>query len=379
MGRRFLILTAGYGEGHNSAARALREQAERRGDACHVHDLCREAMPLAFGWTRSAYLQIIGHWPWVWRALFDLADNIDTVGTPLPLRCIRKRLLALVASLRPDAIVCTFPLYALMLDEARERMRRQLPPYAVVITDSLAVSRSWVSSHPDLWLVTDERTRTRLLDTYGMAPERLGVSGFPVTDRFAPSFEGATWAEGEPFRVLYVPQGPLTTVKREIEAMTAASPSLCVTVVTGRKQHLFEQLKPYGSTFADSEGRRGRVSVLGWVDSMPQLMATHHLYVGKAGGASLHECYAACLPVAVNFFVPGQEEGNLELLLAEGCGCVCETPGELGRTLSRLLHAGGAGWKSLKTAMNTIRRRQGAERCWQLIDKAFFYDIPADR
>lgn len=364
--RRILLLTAGYGEGHNSAARALKEQGEARGYECFIHDLCHEAMPRAFRATKAAYLHIIGHWPWVWRALFDLADNMDTGGrTPALLADIRQRLLELMEALQPDAVVCTFPIYALMLDEARERMGRALPPHAVVITDSLAVSRSWVCSHPDLWLVTDESTRARLLDTYGLDPARMEVSGFPVSNRFAPSL--SSWSEGEPFRVLYVPQAAPAIVAWEMKAMLAAHPDVHLTVVTGKKRALFERLSGPCGVPATEAARR--VTVLGWVDTMPELMAAHHLYVGKAGGASMHECYAACLPALVNFFVPGQEEGNLELLLAEGCGRVAENPVELGGTLAGMLHGGAEGWSAMKTAMREVARRGGAERCWEFFEK----------
>lgn len=359
-GRRILLLTAGYGEGHNSAARALREEGERRGYECHVHDVCSEAMPRTFTWTRAAYLRLIARWPWVWRALFDLADNVEEDGrAPLVLNPVRKRLLELVDSLRPDALLCTFPLYGLLLDEASECSGHRLPPYAVVVTDSLAVSRTWVTAHPDVWLVTDGKTRERLLDTYGIDPARMEESGFPVSNRFVPSL--SSWAKGEPFCVLYVPQASPGEVLREMQAMLASHPDVCLTVVTGKKSGLFEHLT--------SRVHSTRVKVLGWVETMPELMASHHLYVGKAGGASMHECYAARLPVLVNFFVPGQEEGNLELLLTERCGSVAETPGELAESLARMLGGGGAGWYAMKAAMQNVARSCGAQQCWQLLEK----------
>lgn len=363
MTRRFLILTAGYGEGHNSAARALKEEGERRGYECRVCDLCAEAMPAVFRWSKAAYLEIIARFPWLWRALFDLADNMEADGCPVGLGKINERLLDLLDDWCPDAVLCTFPLYAPILDEARRCPGRHVPPYVVVVTDSLAVSRSWVHADPRMWMVTDERTRRRLLDAYGIDPARIAATGFPVARQFCRE-SLSSWSEGSPFRVLYLPQATSAVVDREIEALLAAHPDVHVTVVTGKKDRLHAHLLP-----RVGEGRRPRVALLGWVEEMHRLAASHHLYAGKAGGASIHECYAVGLPAMVNFFVPGQEEGNAELLVAEKCGCVVDTPEGMERALRRMLRNGGALWRAMKTALQTIARSDGAAKCWQRVER----------
>lgn len=362
MNKRFLILTAGYGEGHNSAARALKEEGERRGYECRVCDLCAEAMPTAFRWSKAAYLEIIARLPWLWRALFDLADNMEAEGCPMGLGKIRDRLWNILALWHPDAVLCTFPVYAPMLDEARKRWHRHVPPYVVVITDSLAVSRSWVHAEPRMWMVTDERTRQRLQDNYGLDPASLAVTGFPVSSLFCEE-SVSSWSEGSPFRVLYLPQAPPPVVEREIEALLAAHPDVHVTVVTGKKNRLHAHLKA-----CMGQASHRRLTLLGWVEDMHRLSASHHLYVGKAGGASIHECYAVLLPAMVNFFVPGQEEGNAELLVTENCGCVVESPSEMKLAMRRMLENGGVLWRAMKGAMQTASRCGGAARCWQIVE-----------
>lgn len=47
---RMLIITAGYGEGHNSAARGVEEAMRGRAETRLV-DLCAEAMPATFRMT----------------------------------------------------------------------------------------------------------------------------------------------------------------------------------------------------------------------------------------------------------------------------------------------------------------------------------------
>ena len=47
---------------------------------------------------------------------------------------------------------------------------------------------------------------------------------------------------------------------------------------------------------------------------MPELMMSHHLVISKAGGATVQEAIAARCPMIVNQVIPGQEEGNAELI-----------------------------------------------------------------
>ena len=65
---RILIVTAGYGEGHNSAARGVRDALAGRAEVL-VTDLCAEAMPRMFGLTRAAYLWMISRMPRLWKLI----------------------------------------------------------------------------------------------------------------------------------------------------------------------------------------------------------------------------------------------------------------------------------------------------------------------
>jgi hypothetical protein len=58
----------------------------------------------------------------------------------------------------------------------------------------------------------------------------------------------------------------------------------------------------------------------------PELLMSHHVVVSKAGGATTQEAIAARCPMIVNQVVPGQEEGNCELLLRHGAGALATTP-----------------------------------------------------
>ena len=94
--------------------------------------------------------------------------------------------------------------------------------------------------------------------------------------------------------------------------------------------------------------------------SVPQLLNQHHLVIGKAGGATVHEAIAARCPMLIHHLVPGQEEGNLRLLESIGAGSLADAPGDLGNQLSALLSDQAAGWRAMKHALARHDRNAGA-------------------
>ena len=79
-----------------------------------------------------------------------------------------------------------------------------------------------------------------------------------------------------------------------------------MTVVTGRRQNVFQRLRKAGLPKFGS--------LVGWTDEMPKLMTSHHFFIGKAGGATVQEAIVAQIPFLVSHVVPGQEEGNIALI-----------------------------------------------------------------
>ena len=73
---RILILTAGYGEGHNSAARALQAAfKECPGVTAELVDLFAIHSPRFNNVSRRAYVRTINHAPRVWSSIYQWFDR----------------------------------------------------------------------------------------------------------------------------------------------------------------------------------------------------------------------------------------------------------------------------------------------------------------
>src|SRR5258706_15869441 len=88
---------------------------------------------------------------------------------------------------------------------------------------------------------------------------------------------------------------------------------------------------------------------------------THHVVVSKAGGATTQEALAARCPMVVNQIVPGQEEGNYELLRRHGVGALAETPEAVIRELRRAFDDRGRVWREWREALAPLSRPRAAD------------------
>ena len=64
----------------------------------------------------------------------------------------------------------------------------------------------------------------------------------------------------------------------------------------------------------------------------------------------------------VNQVVPGQEEGNCELLLRHGAGALATTPQSVAETLRAAFADGGRGWAGWRAALGPLSRPDAAPR-----------------
>ena len=352
---KVLLLSVGYGKGHHSAAEALAECYGRAGWETMLVDVCERAHPLWFRLTQRFYACCVRFLPWLWRVTYDQTDTADwsrLVKGPL-LKHVLHCLLELLQSYKPDLVVCTYPLFAYMLDVLRER-RLYRVPYAVVVTDAREISRPWMVSAAPLFIVPDSGSRRHVVNQYALAEERVVAAGFPVKACFRPA-EAMPAPTPQNLSILYGAYRQTRGVEMDIRALLGAYPQMRLTVIAGHRVSVLKRV------FAVEE-KTGNLQILQDTDQMAELMRKSHFYIGKAGAATMFECYACHLPVLINYTLPGQEQGNLELLLDEGCGCHVESTGHLITTLQRLLEDEAREWCRIREAMARASRMSAAEK-----------------
>lgn len=353
-----LILTAGFGEGHNAAARALASAC----DALHgpgtarTVDVFALAAPRLNTFARRIYLGLINRTPRLWSALYAWIDRTAIFPTALwALRGETRVLAELLDRDRPTVLCSTYPVYAFLLAKLA-RDGRALPPHFNVVTDSISINSLWWRAACAGWFLPNEESAD-VLRRARIPPHLIFVSGFPVTHFFrahAAELCPPDLSAGGVPRVLYIINSG-TLHAEETARRLLAETGWEITIAVGRDDSLRHRLEMLAT------GRPRRATILGWTGEIPRLLMTHHVVVSKAGGATTQEAIAAHCPMLVNQIVPGQEEGNYELLRRHGIGGLAESPDAVIRELCRAFDARGHVWSGWRTALARLARPHAAE------------------
>jgi processive 1,2-diacylglycerol beta-glucosyltransferase len=305
--------------------------------------------------SRKAYIDLINAVPRAWSAVYAWADR----STILPklfwmLGRERRVLEALIERERPTVICSTYPVYAFLLEKIAHTKGLAVPHFNIV-TDSISINSLWWRAACAGWFVPNEDS-AEVMRCGGVEAGRVHVCGFPVARFFsehAGGFHPPDLAAGAAPRVLYIinsgTRGAAETARRLL-----AETEWEVTCAVGRDEKLRAQLA------ALTVNRSCRAEILGWTDQIPRLLMTHHVVVSKAGGATTQEAIAACCPMMVNQIVPGQEEGNYELLRRHGAGALAETPEAVIAELRLAFADGGRGWRAWREALAKLTRPDAA-------------------
>ena len=145
MKKKILILTAGFGEGHNSAARGVRDGLARVAPdqaAVELRDLFAEAYGPINDLVRRSYLALVNSAPRAWGFVYRWLDRKTDYSTEFRrLSRLKAQFGPVLDRFKPDIVVCSFPAYAHVLHEILGADR--VCKCVVVVTDSITINASW--------------------------------------------------------------------------------------------------------------------------------------------------------------------------------------------------------------------------------------------
>lgn len=332
MGERVLILSAGVGSGHNSAAEALRRACALRPDVDEVRvlDVLQVSSLLYRDLLSKGYFVLAEGVPWLVEWGYDVSDPPFRRRGPID-PWTRANALPAEREIRrfaPTAIICTHFLPAQLV--AGMLLRGAVTARTAVVTTDYDFQGLWLTSAFHRFCVAREEGRVQLT-TLGLPPDRVTASGIPILPAPAAAVEPASrpmvlvsaGASGGDYALAVVRQ-----------TMRLAS-DCDVTVVCGRNEELRRDVERL------TADRRDRYRVLGYSDEMPSLLRRAALFVGKPGGLSASECMAAGLPMVLVNPIPGQEVRNGDYLLEQGAAVRCNTATTIGWKIDRILSEPG--------------------------------------
>ena len=356
MKKRILILTASFGEGHNSAARGVRDALARvapAGTEVELRDLFAEAYGPINEVVRRAYLGLVNFAPRAWGFVYRWLDHKKDFDAEFArFSRLKIHFTALLERFQPDVVICSFPAYPNVLREIAAENPERLAPCknVMIVTDSITINASWYRSGADYFLVANEQSAS-VLRAAGVPPKQIKVFGFPVSPKFADLSNGreAPSMTSRP-RLLYMINAATQGAPELVRLLAKLNVDLTVTI--GRADKLRAPIEAAANGHA--------IKIVGWTDELPRMLYESHLLIGKAGGATVQETIAARCPMIINHIVAGQEEGNARLIVETNSGAIARSPEEVVAQVERAFADNATQWHEWVGNISKLSRPRAA-------------------
>ena len=249
---------------------------------------------------------------------------------------VRRILTNLMRQHDPDVVLSVHPLLNHVGDQAIARSGRERG-LMTVITDLVEFHRGWAYPRADVVVVPTESARQACLKLRVPA-DRILLLGLPVDLRFRPCAPGEKamlrrrFGLEEDRMTILVSGGGEGSGKllQQVRALSWQPQPWQVIAVCGRNEKLRRRLSRVH--FATP------TRVLGFVDTMPELMRASDVVVSKAGPGAIAEALASELPIILTGYLPGQETENVTFVEMTGIGLYAPKPEQLLESI-RLLAA----------------------------------------
>jgi len=311
---------------------------------------------------RKAHLGMVKYAPSLWGGIYSWLDNSRVLGNGLQgLTRLKETLWRILSESQPDCVVSTYPAYAHVIQQLFREDQERAFRFITVITDSISVNSAWYRAPSDWYCVANQETAQTLIRG-GVDEARVRAVGFPVSPLFSQlqTTPLLTPRHGLPRRILYLVNHGKQKLGKALDRLLEKRQNH-LTITVGRDASLKAKL------LDRTKSEAHRVEIYGWTNEMPRLMASHHLLIGKAGGATVQEAIAARCPMIVNQVIPGQEEGNARLIREWGLGAVAETGREVADAVDEAFAHDGRLWEQWRENLQKRSRPDASIRLAEMI------------
>ena len=344
--KKVLIMSASTG-GHNRAARAIKEELESRtidnmSIECEIVDslkLVNNTMDkvISRGYEKSAL-----YTPKAYGSVYrfsetTIASKNEFKTNPLTSLMARK-FKHLLNESTPDLIIGTHPFPMIALSTLKKNnnihslsrsesfyksTKVDIPPMISVLTDYTTHS-TWIQNEIDYYIVGHEYVK-ELLVYEGVDSEKVKAFGIPVEKSFLSHRDRETVLTElglSPEKLTVLLMGGsfgAGNIKETLEDLIAIDRDFQILVITGRNEHLKDKL----SKMLDSTIHNKNICLLGYTNKMNDILASIDVLISKPGGLTTTEALLNDVPMIVPYFIPGQEEENLDFLT--NCGAALRT------------------------------------------------------
>jgi 1,2-diacylglycerol 3-beta-galactosyltransferase len=369
---RILLLMADAGGGHRSCAEAVLESLDRRVGESHqveMKELMHDYTPFPLNRAERVYDQMVRFSQIAWAPPYELTNTPDRVRQVVKVLwpLVQQGAREAIRDCPADLIISFYPLYNYALLWAQEKENNHTP-MATVITDMATYHAMWCPPGMVRYMVPTEQA-ARVACGYGVSADQIDITGLPISRRFAelsgrPKPEVRRNLDLEPDLPMVLLMGGGQGMGRVYEtarALASVKANFQLVVVAGRNPQLKRQLHLANWKIP--------TRVLGFTREIPVLMAAADILVSKAGPSTIAEGMAMGLPMIINGYIPGQEAGNMRIVVRSKAGVYTPEPKKVAQTVREWLEPGSTALSEYAEASRKMGRPEAADNVADLILK----------
>lgn len=341
---KILILSVTAGEGHNSTAKALREEFERQGAECTVLDTFQYISPTLAKFLSEGYLLVTEKAKHAYRVGYRLAEKrkgTETATTHLVDMAFAGDIVDFIGSDDYGVILFTHPFAGMILDYLKEKNMLSLPTVGI-LTD-FTFHPYWEDCTRNDYVVTPAAGLLLQGLCKGFHKEQILPYGIPIRPEFLDCLSKAEAREKlglDPAQKTILIMGGsmgygnMAATVKQIDAIPY-SEAFQMIVVCGNNREMKDEID---ALVADGSLHH-RVLTTGFVNYVSLLMDAADCIVTKPGGLTTSESLTKGLPMVIVNPIPGQEQRNTEFLLNNGAACAASITCPIDECLYQLLTA----------------------------------------
>lgn len=242
----------------------------------------------------------------------------------------------------PHVVVSVHPLTQHFIARVLKELglAERIPLITVVTDPCYGFWRGWACDDVRLYLVASAEARRQLID-YGVAPERIKISGMPVHPKFRFSDEQAARAaraaldlDPHKFTVFinagWAGGGNIPHIFREL-----AQGDLDVQAIFLAGKN--EGLRAEAETVAAKA--KFLIKVIGYSEHIEQLMSAANVMISKLGGLTTYEALTCRVPIIADTTTEPmpQEAGAAHLIAERGAGVLLNRAGDIVPVIRRMV------------------------------------------
>jgi UDP-N-acetylglucosamine:LPS N-acetylglucosamine transferase len=318
-------------EGHLSIAQAVAETLRGK---YQVEIFFHRGLDL------DAYAYAYRYLPAAYGAVYQLSQNTSLMNLGLRVFTARKRraIAQFLAETKPDLCVCTYFWFLPILADYRAKTGT---PLINVVTDPWSFHPAVLSDQVDAQLAFDDYA-VKLADEACPTAHNQAV-GWLVRPDFQPLKTSQSALRKQlglkDTFTLFVTGGSegSAMILKLLPTLLQPPKPIQIILTSGHNQQLQSLTRQLDGLFRRLRGKVHFLS-LPFTPNLAPYMQAADIVVGKAGPNTIFESVAVHKPFVAITHLPGQEEGNLDLIKKYGLGFVEEHPLKLKKLLHRLIN-----------------------------------------